>query len=281
MVTADSPRESTASSSGAVPAAVGLVALHVVDDSFLQPQPGTSQPTTSSAALCRSRSSRRRGRLPRARAGVRATPHSSRLLRRLGGIEAVYYRQRGPSGDDFTGFLSIVAGVVLLAIGASRSGGRGGRRQATPPVRLDARSSPRRPPACLAGPLPGRHRLRRHARRPRGGAGAGPRRLARRRRVHDERRAQAAGLVRAVAERRDGDRLSRRPAPAARAHARAPRLRRPPLRPSRRGRERGRPEHVRVARRARPSRRRGLSPQPPTSIPSGSARSASRSAARC
>ena len=42
----------------------------------------------------------------------------------------------------------------------------------------------------------------------------------------------------------------------------ASRLRRPPLRPSRRGRERRRSEHLRLARRARPARCRGVSPQP-------------------
>ena len=101
--------------------AVGLVALHVVDDNFLQPQPGTSQADhlvsglvplalLSGAAVV----------YGRARAGVRAT--LALLLGFFGvvsGTEAVYYSlSGGPSGDDFTGFLSMVGGFVLLAIGA-------------------------------------------------------------------------------------------------------------------------------------------------------------------
>ena len=101
--------------------AVGLVALHVVDDNFLQPQPGTSQTDHLVSGL-----------VPlallfgaavvygRARAGVRAT--LALLLGFFGvvsGTEAVYYSlSGGPSGDDFTGFLSMVGGFVLLAIGA-------------------------------------------------------------------------------------------------------------------------------------------------------------------
>ena len=66
-----------------------------------------------------------------------------------------------------------------------------------------------------------------------------------------------------VAERRRRDRL---PGPRRLAEAREdagrPRLRRPALRPPRRGRERGRPQHPRLARRARHPRRRALPPEP-------------------
>ena len=49
----------------------------------------------------------------------------------LAGTEAVYYtRAVGPSGDDYTGLLSIPAGLVLLGLGARRSGDRGGRTTA-------------------------------------------------------------------------------------------------------------------------------------------------------
>ena len=38
----------------------------------------------------------------------------------LAGTEAVYYTTSGgPSGDDFTGFLSLAAGLLLLAVGSS------------------------------------------------------------------------------------------------------------------------------------------------------------------
>ena len=101
--------------------ALALVALHVVDDSFLQPEPGTSPadhvvsglvPLTliaGAAAL-----------YGRSRAGVRATlALLFGFFGVLAGTEAVYYTLNGgPSGDDFTGFLSIVGGFVLLGIGA-------------------------------------------------------------------------------------------------------------------------------------------------------------------
>ena len=50
--------------------ALGVVALHVVDDNFLQPKPGHRPPITWSAASSRSRSSRRRRLLWRLRAGL-------------------------------------------------------------------------------------------------------------------------------------------------------------------------------------------------------------------
>ena len=90
------------------------------------------------------------------------------------------------------------------------------------------------------------------------------------------------GLVHPVAERRGGD-LVPRPGELAEAGeaARTARLRRPALRPSRRGRERGRPEPLRLAGRARHPRRRRVPAGPSrTSTRSGSAASASRSAAR-
>jgi uncharacterized protein len=121
--TADSPRVVDRAESAVIfLVAVGLVALHVVDDNFLQPQPGTSQTDHLVSGL-----------VPlallfgaalvygRGRAGVRAT--LALLLGFFGvvsGTEAVYYSLNGgPSGDDFTGFLSMVGGFVLLTIGAS------------------------------------------------------------------------------------------------------------------------------------------------------------------
>ena len=56
---------------------------------------------------------------PRLRAGARAAlALLFGFFGVLAGIEAVYYTfADGPSGDDFTGFLSLVAGFVLLGIG--------------------------------------------------------------------------------------------------------------------------------------------------------------------
>ena len=103
-----------------VRAALGVVALHVLDDNFLQPNPGTGPADHLVSGL-----------LPlavlvgaaaiydRVRAGARAS--IALLLGFFGvlaGVEALYYtRAVGPSGDDFTGLLSLVAGLVLLAVG--------------------------------------------------------------------------------------------------------------------------------------------------------------------
>jgi uncharacterized protein len=101
-------------------AAIGLVALHVADDNFLQPQPGTSAidhlvsglvPLVLLALAAWG--------YPRLRAGLRAT--IALVIGAFGvvaGVEAVYYTTKGgPSGDDFTGFLAIPAGIVLLVVG--------------------------------------------------------------------------------------------------------------------------------------------------------------------
>ena len=102
---------------------VGAIALHVVDDSFLQPQPGTSASDhvigglvplaiLAVAALA----------YPRLRAGWRAVVALVGGLFGLGaGSEAWYYtREAGASGDDYTGFVAIAGGLVLLAVGIVR-----------------------------------------------------------------------------------------------------------------------------------------------------------------
>ena len=100
--------------------AIGLIALHVVDDSFVQPQPGTSAAdhlvsglvplaVLALAAVA----------YPRLRAGWRAI---LALVLGVFGVgtasEAWYYaREVGASGDDYTGLLAGAAGLVLLAVG--------------------------------------------------------------------------------------------------------------------------------------------------------------------
>ena len=99
----------------------GVVALHVLDDNFLQPNPGTSigdhlvsglVPLALIAAAVAWHS--------RARAGVRGA--IALLLGYFGvlaGTEAAYYTKAGAmSGDDYTGLLSILAGFLLLGLGA-------------------------------------------------------------------------------------------------------------------------------------------------------------------
>jgi hypothetical protein len=100
--------------------AIGAIALHVADDSFFQPQPGTSAGDHLVSGLVPlAVLALAAWAYPRLRAGFRAT--IALLLGIFGivaGVEAIYYTTKdGPSGDDFTGLLSIPAGIVLLAVG--------------------------------------------------------------------------------------------------------------------------------------------------------------------
>jgi len=101
--------------------ALGAAALHVVDDNFLQPAPGTwaGDHLTSGlvplAFLAAAGAS-----YPRLRAGVRAG-----LALILGaiavtfGVPAAYYvMNHSASGDHYTGLLSIAAGAALLVSGS-------------------------------------------------------------------------------------------------------------------------------------------------------------------
>jgi hypothetical protein len=119
--------------------ALGVGALHVVDDNFLQPEPGV----TPRAHLW--------GGLvqvvlfvglawayPRLRPGVRGALaiYVGIFMIVMGAGEAGYYtREHGPSGDDYTGLLMIPAGALLAGIGLvtlwrSRRGGSVVRRYA-------------------------------------------------------------------------------------------------------------------------------------------------------
>jgi hypothetical protein len=70
---------------------VGAIGVHVVDDNFLQPEPGTS-----------------------------AAGHLVSGLVPLAAIAgAAVLFGRGVSGDDYTGLVSIPAGLLLLGIGAT------------------------------------------------------------------------------------------------------------------------------------------------------------------
>jgi uncharacterized protein len=102
---------------GVVRFALGVVALHVVDDSYLQPEPGVSPadhlvsgliPVLVLAVAI--------GLYPRPRAGLRAM--AAGTLGALGiafGIPGAYYLTNGAAaGDDYTGLLALAAGAVLL-----------------------------------------------------------------------------------------------------------------------------------------------------------------------
>jgi dienelactone hydrolase len=100
--------------------AVGVVALHVVDDNFLQPNPGTSAADHLVSGLVPLAILSAAGVLyGRVRAGVRASiALVLGFLAILGGTEAVHYaRSVGLSGDDYTGLLSVGAGLLLLGLG--------------------------------------------------------------------------------------------------------------------------------------------------------------------
>jgi dienelactone hydrolase len=104
-------------------AGLAVIAVHLVDDNFLQPQPGTSAgdhlvsglvPTAVLLAAAAA--------YPHLRAGLRAALALSLGLLGMviGAGEAGYYAlQVGPSGDDYTGLLAIPAGALLVGIGAT------------------------------------------------------------------------------------------------------------------------------------------------------------------
>ena len=102
-------------------AGLAVIAVHVLDDRFLQPQPGTSAgdhlisglvPLTVLLAVA--------AFYPRFRPGLRAS--LAIVLGLFGvvtGIEAVYYLDAGRfSGDDYTGLVAIAAGLFLIGVGA-------------------------------------------------------------------------------------------------------------------------------------------------------------------
>jgi hypothetical protein len=101
--------------------ALAVVSLHVVDDNFFQPSPGTSAADHLVSGLVPIGLLVAAGAVyPRLRAGARG---SIALLAGffgiLGGTEAVHYtRAVGASGDDYTGLLSILAGLLLIGFGA-------------------------------------------------------------------------------------------------------------------------------------------------------------------
>jgi uncharacterized protein len=119
--------------------ALGLGALHVVDDNFLQPEPGVSATDHLWGGLVQV------GLLvafawayPRLRPGLRGTLaiYVGLFMVVMGAGEAGYYsREDGPSGDDYTGLLTIPAGALLAGVGLwtlwrSRKGGSLIRRYA-------------------------------------------------------------------------------------------------------------------------------------------------------
>jgi uncharacterized protein len=99
----------------------GAVAVHLLDDAFLQPEPGTAAGDHLISGLVPL------GVLivlavayPRARAGARAT--IALVLGLFGlvtcAVEGGYHIVRGGlSGDDYTGLLALLGGLLLIALG--------------------------------------------------------------------------------------------------------------------------------------------------------------------
>jgi dienelactone hydrolase len=104
-------------------AGLAVVAVHVLDDNFVQPQPGTSagdhlvSGLVPTAVLLGAAAA-----YPHLRAGLRAALALTLgiLGIAIGAGEAGYYAlEVGPSGDDYTGLLAIPAGLLLVGVGAA------------------------------------------------------------------------------------------------------------------------------------------------------------------
>src|SRR3954467_2140649 len=100
---------------------LALIALHVVDDNYLQPQPGMSPGDhVVSGLVPLALIGLAAWAYPRLRGGWRgALALIVGALSIAAGSEGFYYaREVGASGDDFTGLLCLPAGVLLLGLGA-------------------------------------------------------------------------------------------------------------------------------------------------------------------
>ena len=107
---------------GLARAALGIVALHTVDDAFLQPNPGTSAADHLAGGLIPTALVIGTAWFyPRLRAGLRAAlAFVFGFFALLSSVEGIYYATNGgPSGDDYTGFLTIPAGFVLVGVGVA------------------------------------------------------------------------------------------------------------------------------------------------------------------
>ena len=99
---------------------IALIALHVLDDNFLQPQPGTSPGDHLVSGLVPlALLGLAAWGYPRLRGGRRgALALFLGVLGVVSSIEAVHYaRNVGVSGDDYTGLLALPAGLLLLGLG--------------------------------------------------------------------------------------------------------------------------------------------------------------------
>ena len=99
---------------------IGVVALHIADDSFLHPEPGTSALDHPAAIVPLALLGLAAYGYRRGRAGLRASIALVVGLLALvigaasAGFETITV---GPSGDDFTGLLALPAGLALIGVG--------------------------------------------------------------------------------------------------------------------------------------------------------------------
>jgi uncharacterized protein len=108
------------SQSGLVVLALAAVAVHVLDDNYLQPQPGTSAGDHLASGLVPLAALTVAAAVyPRLRAGLRVS--LAMTLGAIGitfGVPGAYYLLNGSaSGDHYSGLLAIVGGAVLLLSG--------------------------------------------------------------------------------------------------------------------------------------------------------------------
>jgi fermentation-respiration switch protein FrsA (DUF1100 family) len=100
--------------------AAGLIGLHVLDDSFLQPQPGSGPADHLVSGLVPlALLALAAWGYPRMRAGLRgALALVLALPAALSGVEAIHYGPAaGLSGDDYTGILAMAAAPLLIGLG--------------------------------------------------------------------------------------------------------------------------------------------------------------------
>jgi hypothetical protein len=100
---------------------LAVIAVHVIDDNFAQPNDGTSAADhLVSGLLPLALLALAAWAYPRLSGGWRGSLGLAfGILGIAAGIEGFYYaREVGPSGDDFTGLLCLPVGVLLLALGA-------------------------------------------------------------------------------------------------------------------------------------------------------------------
>jgi uncharacterized protein len=110
-----------------------VIAVHILDDNFFQPQPGTSAGDHLVSGLVPSAVFLGAAvAFPHLGAGLQATLALTLgvLGVVIGASEAGYYTlEEGPSGDDYTGLLAIPAGLLLVGVGLAltwRTRPRGG-----------------------------------------------------------------------------------------------------------------------------------------------------------